>query len=60
MMQCYSLLSGSVFKSETEVGPGHSTLLAVMDVFGDVQNGLEDIPPFTETFVPAWIRVNVT
>jgi len=59
-MQCYSLLSGSVFKSETEVGPGHSTLLAVMDVFGDVQNGLEDIPPFTETFVPAWIRVNVT
>lgn len=57
---CYSLLSGSVFKTETEVGPGHSTLLAVMDGFGDVQSGLEDIPPFTEMFVPAWIKVNGT
>lgn len=60
MMQCYSLLSGSVFKSETEVGPGHSTLLAVMDGFGNVQSGIEDFPPFTETFIPAWIRVNGT
>lgn len=31
-----------------------------MDGFGDVQSGLEDVPPFTETFVPAWIKVNGT
>ena len=60
MTLCYYLLSGSVFKTETEVGPGHSTLLALMDGFGDVQSGLEDIPPFTETFVPAWVKVNGT
>lgn len=60
MMLCYSFLSGSLFKNETEIGPGHSTLLAVMDGFGDVQTGLEGIPPFTETFVPAWVKVNGT
>lgn len=59
-MLCYSLFSGSVFKTKTEIGLGHSTLLAVMDGFGDVQNGLEDVPPFTETFVPACIEVNGT
>lgn len=60
MTLCYSLLAGDVFKPETEIGPGHSTLLAVMDGFGEVQSGLEDIPPFTETFVPTWVKVNGT
>lgn len=60
MILCYSLLSCSVFKTETEVSPGHSTLHFVMVSFGDVQSDLGDILPFTEAFVPALVKVNGT
>lgn len=54
MTLCYSLLSGSVFKTETEIGPGHSTLLAVMDGFGDVVKNILVLDHSVKLVVQKW------
>lgn len=60
MMQCYTFLSGSVFTQNTEVGAGHCAFLATLGDFRDIQNGLECVPPHSEVFLPAWVKVRGT
>lgn len=58
MMLCYLLLTGSVFSKNTEFGPGHGSFLAAIQ--GEFVKGLEELPPFTEVFVPDWVVFNGT
>lgn len=60
MMQCYAFLSDSVFAQNTEVGPDQCAFLATLGGFRDIQSGLEGLPPQTEVFVPAWVKVRGT
>ena len=57
MMQCYTILSGSILKNNFEVGPGHSTFLSYIDGIQNVQCTL-GLPLFTEVFVPTWVIFN--
>ncbi|KAK0140170.1 hypothetical protein N1851_022924 [Merluccius polli] len=57
MMQCYTILSGTILKNNFEVGPGHSTFLSYIDGIQKVQCTL-GLPLFTEVFVPTWVIFN--
>ena len=50
IVQCYNLLCGTVLSHNTEVGPGHTTFLANIDGFKDIQSGLAGIPLFRELY----------
>ncbi|XP_051957443.1 uncharacterized protein LOC127625980 [Xyrauchen texanus] len=54
VMLCYNLFSGGVFDHNVEVGQGHSTILADLERSDEIQGGLENIPSYTEVYVPAW------
>lgn len=60
MMQCYNFLCGTVLCHSTDIGPGHSTFLANIEGFQEIQSGLEGIPLFSELYMPAWVTFKGT
>ncbi|XP_051947874.1 uncharacterized protein LOC127619140 [Xyrauchen texanus] len=60
VMLCYNFFSGGVFDHNVEVGQGHSTILADLERCDEIQGGLENIPSYTEVYVPAWVKLKGT
>lgn len=60
MMLCFQLLTGRLFKKETEIGPGQNSVLQSVENVQDVTGGLEDFPLSSNVYVPAWVKVNGT
>ena len=60
MMQCHNILCGTLLCHNTDVGPGHSSFLANIEGFKEIQSCLEGIPLFIELYVPAWVTFKGT
>jgi len=60
MMLCFQLLTGRLFKKETEIGSGQKSVLQSVEGVQDITGSLEDFPRSSEVYIPSWVKVNGT